>query len=390
MENIVAYRSNRSYVFQDLIWNPDHFPWRQEDRRRCEKGPSSQQTPLSALLSGPTVGGFWDPGDNAPRSISQHWFNTVCPINERRIISTKEVKTAVYWDKGSVLFDAWQKVLSEAPERCIEVQGSPEDPFPQPFDTWLWAGEWVLSMWDRIKDSPVSRLLGPSPIIQAAVARNEYLFRPRGPRPPGAVSTNPYDGMVAAHVRRGDFEGHCRHLATWNSTFYSWNQLSFLSDRFVHPPNYEWGTQSEEGVRHYLKHCYPDMDAIVEKIRKSKADYVRAGKPNDYRHLNVIFILSDDQSEWLEDLKKSLRNDGWSTVVSTLDLVVDAEQREVGVAIDMELARKAALFIGNGVRSSLTDCDAIADTNYQWSSLTSNIVYRRLVDGRENMSIRFF
>jgi len=64
---------------------------------------------------------------------------------------------------------------------------------------------------------------------------------------------------------------------------------------------------------------------------------------------------------------------GW-TVVSSQDIVFgDAQEKDVSMEIDMEVARRAAIFIGNG-----------------WSSYTSNIVHRRLVDGREPISIRFF
>ncbi|KAJ7701154.1 hypothetical protein B0H17DRAFT_924733, partial [Mycena rosella] len=57
---------------------------------------------------------------------------------------------------------------------------------------------------------------------------------------------------------------------------------------------------------------------------------------------------------------------------TSADLVLDAEQADVGMAVDMEIARRAAVFLGNG-----------------WSSFTSNVVYTRLVDGREARDIRF-
>lgn len=88
------------------------------------------------------------------------------------------------------------------------------------------------------------------------------------------------------------------------------------------------------------------MDFLVEKVHKSRREYVRAGHG---RTLDVIYILTNDQSEWLTELKARLKGEGWSTLVTTADLILDAEGIEVGMAVDMEIARKAAVFIGNGV-----------------------------------------
>ena len=78
--------------------------------------------------------------------------------------------------------------------------------------------------------------------------------------------------------------------------------------------------------------------------------------------------------------------------ITTKDLEWDQEQKDVGMAVDMEFARRAAVFIGNGVSPFYIsdDCEIAADlTCFQWSTLTSNIVHRRLVDGKEPISIRF-
>ena len=337
-------------MFQDHIWNLDHYPWPKEKYRE-----NPPRTPLNALLSGPPAGGSWDSDDNAPRSVSEHWFSTVCPESERRIILTGDVKPAVYWEEGDVIFKHWQKLLTDAPERCIEVQASntENDGTPQTFDLWLWGSTRVLSLWDEFKNSPVSRLLAPSAIVKAAVDRNEYLFLPRGPRPLRPAPLNPYDRMLAIHLRRGDYESHCLGLANWNSTFYSWDLLPFLPDKFIHPSpeGYEWGKNTPEAIAHYQKHCYPDHDTIMDKIQKSREEYIQAAKPREYRLLDVVFLLTNDHTNWVEELKAKLKQSGWHTVVTTRDLELDQEQKDVGLAVDMDFARKAAVFIGNGVSS---------------------------------------
>jgi hypothetical protein len=348
-------------VFQDHIWNPEHYPWPKE--KYLESRP---WTPLNALLSGPPAGGLWDPDDNAPRSVSERWFKTVCPESETRIILTGDVKPAIYWEMGDVIFNHWQKLLSDAPERCIEIRSSDGDGAPQTFDFWLWGSTRILSLWDEFKNSPVSRLLKPSAIVKAAVDSNEYLFLPRGPRLPYPAPRDPYERMLAIHLRRGDFEAHCLNLAQWNSTFNGWNLLPFLPDKFIHPTpeGYEPGKNTPEAIAHYQKHCYPDHDLILDKIQKSRDEYIHAAKPGEHRLLDVVFLMTNDHTNWVEGLKTKLGQSGWYTVVTTKDLELDQEQKDVGMAVDMDFARKAAVFIGNGVSPLFfisDDCEIAAD-----------------------------
>jgi hypothetical protein len=341
MNTWLAYKSKRAYVFRDHIWELVHYRWRSPMYYISSK-PS---TPLNALLAGPSAGGSWDPGDNAPRSISEHWFNTVCPKSERRIIYTGDVKPAINWKPGDVIFKHWERLLTDAPERCIEIQPSPnsDDETPQIFDYLLWGSTRILPLWDEYKNSPVSRLLAPSAIVKAAIDRNEILFIPRGPRLPYPAPRNPYERMLAIHLRRGDFKNHCHYLSKYNATFHSWNLLPSLPDKFIQPEGYD--------DAHYQKHCYPDHDAILDKIQISREEYIEAESPGEHRALDMIFLLTNDATGWLDELKTKLTSmqSGWHTVVTTKDLELDQEQKDVGLAVDMEFAIKAAVFIGNGV-----------------------------------------
>ncbi|KAF9538706.1 hypothetical protein CPC08DRAFT_508566 [Agrocybe pediades] len=215
----LAYKSKRAYVFHHYRWKPEYYPW---PERKSPRWPPL--TPANALMSGPAVGGPFDPGDNdAPRSVNIKYFNQVCPPSSRRVINTKELKSEIRWEAGDVIFSRWEKLLREAPERCIEIQPESQetDGFPQVFDLFLWGLDRILPLWKGFRDSPISRLLCPSPVVQSTVDRNTYLFLPRGPRPELPVSNNPYDRMLAIHLRRGDFKKACLDLANWNSTFYS-------------------------------------------------------------------------------------------------------------------------------------------------------------------------
>ncbi|KAJ6482173.1 hypothetical protein C8R47DRAFT_982030 [Mycena vitilis] len=356
----LAYTSKRAYVFSEYVWAPEHYPW--PLAQQPDGGP---RTPLTAIVSGPMAGGPWDEGDDAPRSISERWFDVVCPINERRLIYTPDVKPAVVELPGEALFAHWQKLLLDAPERCIEViPPTPDiDHLPQTFDLYVWGSRRILSLWDSFSKSPTSRLLAPSPIVAAAVSRNDLLFLPHGPRPPRPASRDPFARMLAIHLRRGDYLVHCHRLANWNSTYYSWAQLPSLPDHFVPLPD-----DDPERVDKMMAHCLPTNAQIVQKIRDARDDFV-AASPG--RLLDVLYLLTNEQGPWLDELKDELKAAGWYTIVTTRDLQLDVEQEEVSMAIDMQLARKAAVFVGNG-----------------WSSFTSNIIHQRLVDGREPVSIR--
>jgi len=344
MNTYLAYKSNRTYVFQDYIWKDDYYPWANHPKK-----PWQPRTPLNALISGPSAGGAWEVHDPFPRSISDRFLEQVCPTADRRIINTREVKPAIYWEpSGKKIFDTWHKLLSEAPERCIEIQPASrdEDGVGQTFDLWFWGLGKANDFWEEFRDSAVSKLLGTSPVVQSAVDRNEYLMRGKG-KPPMGASSDPYDRMLAIHIRRGDYEAACKHFARWNSTFYSWNLLDLLPDHFVHPVG--WDTDPEETLRTYITHCYPTATFILDKIRSAREAYYKAAKPGQVRFLDTVYILTNDKTEWIKGVIKALRSDGWYHIVTTEELELDSHQKDVGMAVDMDFGRKAAVFIGNGV-----------------------------------------
>lgn len=369
MNTHLAYESKRAYVFQPYVWKESHYAWPESKMR--EVPPS---TPLPAIISGPSAGGPWDAGDDAPRSVSEDWFDIVCPPEQRRIINTREVKPIIGWADGIDIFNHWKKILLEAEELCIEIEPEhyTKDFFPQTFDLWMWGSTRVLSLWDSFSKSPTARLVEPSHIVLSAVERNSYLFVPRGSRPKHLISRSPYDRMLAIHARRGDFKDQCLALAKWNSTYYSWNLLPQLPDAFPPPPGGEQGKNTPENIQKYLEHCLPSFEDIVNRVRHSRHEFLQQTKTG-IKTLDVLFLLTNEDGQWLDDLKTTLGRDRWHTIVTSMDLELDQEQTEVNMAVDMEIARRGAVFIGNG-----------------WSSFTSNINFKRLVDGKEPISSRFY
>jgi hypothetical protein len=156
--------------------------------------------------------------------------------------------------------------------------------------------------------------------------------------------------MMAVHIRRGDFGPACKDRALWASTFYQWNMMPELPDKFTIPEGSGDGEATDEAKEIYRKHCFPTEDELLEKIRSSRREYLAAG---ENRVLDVMYLLTNAKEDWVQDFSARLRAEGWGTIATTKDLELDAEGIDVAMAVDMELGRKAAVFIGNGVRNDL-------------------------------------
>jgi len=83
-------------------------------------------------------------------------------------------------------------------------------------------------------------------------------------------------------------------------------------------------------------------------LNQTNATVHEHGSPIAHQ-LRRIFILSNARKPWLSDLKDKLAKDGWDHVISRRDLMLDKQQRGVSVAVDMGIAEKAEVFVGNGV-----------------------------------------
>lgn len=133
-----------------------------------------------------------------------------------------------------------------------------------------------------------------------------------------------------------------------------------------------------------MKRCWPSFDDIVVRLQS-----LRWG-------LRTVFIATNADMEFLDGLRTALLRGGWTKVVTSRDLDLTWEQSGVENAIgmhissfqpffvisvlmtmtwylDMELASRAEIFIGNG-----------------FSSMTSTVTRLRLVRGMEPVGTRFW
>jgi hypothetical protein len=132
-----------------------------------------------------------------------------------------------------------------------------------------------------------------------------------------------------------------------------------------------------------MQHCLPTVEQIVEKLRT-----VRAENPGLHR----VYVLTNAWGWWLNRLKGALQKDGWEDLKSSLDIQLDAAQVHVAMAVDMAIAEKAEVFVGNGVCARcilLFVFKFDAFLLHQFSSLTSNIVMLRMAKGLTISSNRF-
>lgn len=174
---------------------------------------------------------------------------------------------------------------------------------------------------------------------------------------------------MAIHLRRGDYEAACHRFPKWSSPFYGWNALPDLPDTFVPPPGSGYGTNTPENTALYLKRCLPTEAEILAKIKEVKLEWEK-NDASERHELTSMYIMTNADKRWQDALKAKLFAEGWLTVVSINDLILDAEQTTVAVAIDMDIGRRAAVFIGNGVSYVLTCLSCNATFKLTTSSMT--------------------
>lgn len=221
----------------------------------------------------------------------------------------------------------------------------------------------MLPLWPTISHSPILIRWDWSPLIHSAYSRNRHLFERfpssrltqfidtpdlPGPEDPSTA----IKGLLAIHVRRGDFEEHCRTLAVWGADWHAWNSFPEFIDQFEKPRD----TGPEETTNIYLDHCYPSTQQIVDKVNRVKQE----SQPT--HDLKYLYIMTNGPATWVEELKTALAEGvAWESIKSSRDLDLTWEENFVAHAVDMFVAQRAEMIIGNGVSSLCVSCTAMFD-----------------------------
>ncbi|KAH7885775.1 hypothetical protein F5I97DRAFT_1875293 [Phlebopus sp. FC_14] len=366
MMGSLAHATKRSFVFDDFVWNPNGSLFTDYNGKLI---PS--RTPLSALLSGPMVGGPMPPGDDTPRAVSKDFFYKACPnptVLHVPDINTDEMRHSDDIP-ASYVFEKWVEKINSVEDPCLMIDPSNN----QIFEYWFFGQKnRMLSIWPYLSKSPVTTHWGWSPLIHDAYYRNRHLFRSKTIWEFIGIGTSredpisPIPGLLALHIRRGDFEGHCRHLANWNAEWNAFNSFPEFPDKFEPPTDGDGDHTTQENMDLYVRRCYPTVEQIVARVRQIR---------NEAKvKLRYLYVLTNGPVPWVEELKLALAQDmHWAHVASSRDLELTWEQKFVAQGMDMYVAQRASVFIGNG-----------------WSSLTSNVVMLRMVHGYAPETNRFW
>ncbi|KAH7910293.1 hypothetical protein BJ138DRAFT_1114221 [Hygrophoropsis aurantiaca] len=370
MMGLLAHITGRSFVFNDYVWNPDGSRYSLYNGKLI---PS--RIPLTALLGGVMVGGEMPYGDNTPRAVAPGFFEKVCPNPTVLKVEDLNDHFMRFDDAASatLVMETWANKIKSIEDPCVKID---KDDIPI-FEFWIYGSKnRMLPIWSYLKDSPVATHWGWSPLIHDAYQRNRHLFRPTTPLSvldqmldsyPARDEdyTTPIPGLLALHIRRGDFENHCQHLANWSSDWNAFNTFPEFVDKFDRPTDGGWGETSEKNMKMYIERCYPSIEQIVDKVATVRAQS---------KDLNYLYIMTNGAVPWVAQLKKALADAGdWDRIGSSRDLKLTWEQKYVAQALDMFVAQRAQVLIGNG-----------------WSSLTSNVVMLRMASGMSPDTNRFW
>lgn len=187
----------------------------------------------------------------------------------------------------------------------------------------------ILPLFPDLRDSPILANFTWSPLIHSALETTAaHLFSSTH------TSNHIVPGVIAIHLRRGDYKRHCLRLAKWGSTYMGFNQFEGLVDSF----------NASSTVDEYLQHCLPTTPQIVHRLNEIRGEY---SSP-----LTQVYIMTNAWPSYISTLSSALLADGWKSVSSTPDIdpFLSKEQRYVDVGVDMALAiDKAEVFVGNGV-----------------------------------------
>jgi hypothetical protein len=214
----------------------------------------------------------------------------------------------------------------------------------------------LLDIWPSLTKSPILTHFSWSPLILAAIAANANVIHPAlSSVTPSSFSpyshSPPLSGLLALHIRRGDYVDHCMHIANWSARFMGFNEFPGLPDRFSPPVIGSAGNAPPEELERYRAHCFPEIAQIVTRVRE-----VRSGLLST-TPLSRVYVLTNGRPEWLAELKAALQADArasgldeWMHIGTSRDLRLTKEQQHNAQAMDMAVAQRAEVFLGNGVR----------------------------------------
>jgi hypothetical protein len=119
----------------------------------------------------------------------------------------------------------------------------------------------------------------------------------------------------------------------------AFNKLPLLPGNENVPPPPEMVEATRLGL--YRAKCAPQILEIIARARRMRVNHPL---------LTTVYILSDGDDTWLEETRNWIASEGWMDVfVGGRDFSEEWDEKDVSIAVDMEVARRAGVFVGNGV-----------------------------------------
>ncbi len=339
------------------------------------------------------VGESWGPGyDHIPPAVTKTYFDHICPSMSE--LDQHQVHSGIPHDGDTeAIIGAWAKATDRVKDPCLQTQKSSG----QIFDHWgcvfsypsfllkarapavadrLYADRTfgvpgsLASIWHDLISTPLITRFAWSSLIELAFDANRDVFLP-----PSLLSSTPYlsslpyntsalitnaarypsiPGLMAIHVRRGDYAKHCAFLASVGDPFVSINSFPSFPDAALGKFGSQWrGTPAE--VAAHRRRCHPSIPEIVAKVLAVRATAAGAG-------VRRLHIMTNGRLPYIANLKRALWEAAeWDAISSSRDLVLNWEQKFVAQAVDVLVAQRAQVLIGNGVSLHLAGSGWQAD-----------------------------
>ncbi|WWC91469.1 uncharacterized protein L201_006415 [Kwoniella dendrophila CBS 6074] len=359
LQHHLAVLGNRSLAFEPYVEDDTYLPF------AISRWPwRSARIPLSAYIS--TVISGFEKFYRSPRAVPAQYYRNVCPsykeqlhtiVNDNRPQGDLELVA-----DGQSRIHQIQVLLAGSEENCVRIIG-------EPFDDEFFDSKASLDLYETFVKSPVMKHFTFSPTVLSIINRALPILSPESqPYDIEAISqatsqdvhkTTVWKHILAMHLRRGkDWEQVCEEKGRRAAPFVSFNKLPLLPGNENVPPPSTMVEATRMGL--YKAKCLPETLDIIARARRMRKNHPL---------LKSIYLLTDlgenDEGGWINEIKMWLQSEGWDNVfLGKNDLYNRHQDKELGVAVDMEIARRAGVFVGNG-----------------FSTTTSNIVLLRSRDG---------
>ena len=194
------------------------------------------------------------------------------------------------------------------------------------------------ALWPTLSVSPYVTELDWSPLAYSALETNRHLFLPPAEEGGNTAASFPnrFDGLLVLQLRRGDFAAHCARLRELHLDFNAYSRFAGFADPWVPPADGEADVV-------YARRCWPSLADVVRKVAAVRRTRAGAG-------LDSVYVMTNGDAAWAAALERALvREFAWARVATSRDAVWTWEERFVSQAMDMLVAERAQVFVGNGV-----------------------------------------